>query len=175
MICGTSAIVVETTRLRLRELNAEDAPFILRLLNEDGFRRFIGDKGVRSLDDARRYIARGPMDSYRSHGFGLYLASLRHDGTPIGICGLVKRDTLPDVDLGFAFLSHYQSQGYASESAAAVLDHGLRVLGLKRVVAITAPANRGSMAVLEKIGLRFERRIRLVEEGPELNLYGPAE
>jgi RimJ/RimL family protein N-acetyltransferase len=169
---GNGAIVIETPRLRLRELMADDAPFILQLLNEKGFLEFIGDKGVRNLADARQYIAKGPLDSYRRHGFGLYLASLR-DGTPIGICGLVKRDALPDVDVGFAFLSRYWSQGYASEAAAAVLVHGATVLGLKRIVAITAVENHGCIAVLERIGLRLERRIRLVEEGPELNLYGP--
>jgi len=166
--------VIETQRLALRELKAGDAPFILELLNEDGFLEFIGDKGVRSLADARQYIAKGPVDSYRRYGFGLYLTSLREDGTPIGICGLVKRDALPDVDLGFAFLAKYWLRGYASEAAAAVLAHGRKVLGLKRIVAITALGNRGSMAVLEKIGLRLEGRIRLAEEGPELNLYVPS-
>ncbi len=166
-------IVLETQRLTLRELTAGDAPFILKLLNEAGFLEFIGDKGVRSHADARQYIARGPVDSYRRHGFGLYLTSLRDAGTPIGICGLVKRDALPDVDLGFAFLSDYWSKGYASEAAAAVLRHGKTVLGLKRIVAITALENRGSMAVLEKIGLRLEGRIRLAQQGPELNLYVP--
>ncbi len=166
--------VIETPRLRLRELDAGDAPFILQLLNEAGFLTFIGDKGVRSLADARQYIAKGPVDSYRRHGFGLFLASLRDAGTPIGICGLVKRDALPDVDVGFAFLSDYWSKGYGSEAAAAVLGHGRTVLGLTRIVAITAPGNHGCMAVLEKIGLRLERRIRLAGEGPELNLYGPA-
>ncbi len=166
-------IVLETQRLTLRELTAGDAPFILKLLNEAGFLEFIGDKGVRSLADARQYIAKGPVDSYRRHGFGLYLTSLRDGGTPIGICGLVKRDALPDVDVGFAFLTQFWSKGYASEAAAAVLAYGETILGLKRIVAITAPGNRGSMAVLEKIGLRLEGRIRLAQEGPELNLYVP--
>jgi len=167
--------IIETPRLSLRELNAGDAPFILRLLNEAGFLEFIGDKGVRSLADARHYIAKGPMDSYRRFGFGLYLTRLRDDDTPIGICGLVKRDALPDVDVGFAFLSQYWSKGYASESAAAVLKHGRAVLGIKRIVAITSLGNRGSMAVLEKIGLRLERQVRLSANGPDLNLYGPCE
>ena len=165
--------LIETARLCLRELDAGDAPFILELLNEQGFLRFIGDKGVRNLADAREYIAKGPVDSYRRFGFGLYLTCLRDGATSIGICGLVKRDTLADVDVGFAFLSRYWSQGYASEAATAVLEHGRTVLGLRRIVAITAPGNRGSMAVLERIGLHFEGRIRLVEDGPEVNLYGP--
>lgn len=164
--------VIVTARLDLRELQLGDAAFILCLLNEDGFLRFIGDKGVRTLADAREYILKGPVDSYRRHGFGLYLVSLR-DGTPIGICGLVKRETLPDVDVGFAFLTQHWSQGYASESAAAVLAHGYETLGLGRIVAITAPENVGSMAVLTKIGLRLERSIQLVRDGPAVNLFGP--
>jgi RimJ/RimL family protein N-acetyltransferase len=165
--------VIETERLTLREFKGCDAGFILQLLNEDGFIHFIGDKGVRSLADAREYILKGPFDSYRRHGFGLYLTSLRHDGTPIGMCGLVKRDTLPDADVGFAFLERYWSKGYASESAAAVLEYGRQTLGLNRIVAITAQENHGSMAVLERIGLRLERAIKLVSGGPELNLFGP--
>ena len=164
--------VLVTARLTLRELGLADAPFILMLLNEDGFLRFIGDKGVRTLADAREYILKGPVDSYRRHGFGLYLASLR-DGTPVGICGLVKRATLPDVDVGFAFLTQHWAKGYASESAAAVLEHGYETLGLSRIVAITAPENFGSMAVLTKIGLQLERSIQLVKDGPAVNLFGP--
>jgi RimJ/RimL family protein N-acetyltransferase len=167
--------IIECARLCLRELEPEDAPFILRLLNEPGFLRHIGDKGVRSLADARDYISKGPVDSYRRHGFGLYLTSLRQCGTPIGICGLVKRDTLEDVDVGFAFLSSHWSKGYATESAAAVLAYGAGTLGIKRIVAITATDNHGSIAVLGKIGLQFERRIRLAADGPELNLFGPGQ
>jgi RimJ/RimL family protein N-acetyltransferase len=165
--------VIESERLSLRELGLHDADFILQLLNEPGFLRFIGDKGVRSLSDARDYISKGPIDSYCRHGFGLYLVSLRHDGTPIGICGLVKRDGLADVDVGFAFLSSHWSKGYAVESAAAVLAYGRDMLGISRIVAITAPGNHASMAVLEKIGLHLEGRIKLSSDGPKLNLFGP--
>lgn len=167
--------VLETARLELRQLGAGDDEFILELLNEPGFLRHIGDKGVRTRSEAREYIARGPWESYRRHGFGLYLTSLADGGAPIGICGLLKRETLSDVDIGFAFLSRYWSRGYATESAAAVLDYGKRTLGLRRIVAITAPDNRGSIAVLEKIGLRFERLIRLEEDGKPLKLFGPGD
>ena len=166
--------VIRTARLQLRELELQDDEFILQLLNEAAFLRFVGDKGVRTLSDARDYIWKGPMDSYRRFGFGLYLASLRDGGTPIGICGLVKRDNLADIDVGFAFLSQYWSQGYATESAAAVLGHGRERMQLPRIVAITAPDNHGSIAVLERIGLRFERMIRLTENSEELKLFGPA-
>jgi RimJ/RimL family protein N-acetyltransferase len=162
--------IIETPRLVLRQLNFEDAPFILELLNEPGFLRHIGDKGVRSLADARDYLARGPMDSYARNGFGLYATCLR-DGTPIGICGLVKRDGLDCPDVGFAFLERFWSKGYAVESAAAVLAHAAVVLNLRRILAITSPQNDRSIAVLEKIGLRFARMIRLTEDSEELNLF----
>jgi len=159
--------------LVLRELDLDDAAFILELLNEPAFLRFIGDKGVRTLDGARDYMRKGPIDSYGRHGFGLYAACLL-DGTPIGICGLVKRDGLTDADVGFAFLSRHCAKGYAAESASAVLVHARRVLRMPRIVAITAPENRGSIAVLEKIGLQFEGMIRLEDLGPELKLFASA-
>jgi RimJ/RimL family protein N-acetyltransferase len=166
--------VLRCERLSLRELGLHDAEFILRLLNEPGFLRFIGDKGVRNLDDAREYLAKGPLESYRRHGFGLYLVSRRGDEAPIGICGLVKRDTLVDPDVGFAFLEEHWSKGYASEAAAAVLVYARDTLSIERIVAITAIDNRGSIAVLEKIGLTLERRVRLGDDSQELNLFGPA-
>jgi [ribosomal protein S5]-alanine N-acetyltransferase len=163
--------VIQTPRMVLRQLELSDADFILELLNDTAFLQFIGDKGVRTLDDAREYILKGPIDSYGRHGFGLYAACLR-DGTPLGICGLVKRDGLADVDVGFAFLDRYRSQGYAVESAAAVLAHAKTVLRIQRIVAITAPDNSGSIAVLERIGLEFERMIRLAGDTTELKLFG---
>jgi RimJ/RimL family protein N-acetyltransferase len=165
--------IIESPRLCLRCLDFDDAPFILELLNQATFLQFIGDKGVRDLAGACEYLRQGPMESYWRHGFGLYLTSLREGGVPIGICGLVKRDALEDVDVGFAFLPQYAGRGYATESAAAVLAHGYRVFQLKRIVGITAPDNHASIAVLQKIGLRFERLIRLGEDGKEVNLFGP--
>ena len=170
--------VIQTSRISLRELDFGDAEFILELLNEPGFIRYIGDKGVRNLADARDYILQGPMDSYARHGFGLYAACLREAqngaaaGTPMGICGLVKREGLNDPDVGFAFLSRFWSRGYAVESAAAVLAHAREVLNIVRLVAITAPDNAQSIALLEKIGLKFERTIRLDDHAPELRLFG---
>jgi RimJ/RimL family protein N-acetyltransferase len=166
--------VLESRRLVLREFHLDDAEFILKLLNEAAFLRFIGDKGVRSLADARDYLRKGPLESYRRFGFGLYLASLRADGTPIGMCGLVKREGLADVDVGFALRSLYWSQGYAVEAAAAVLEYGKRRLSLGRIVAIANPDNHASIAVLEKIGLKFERMLRLSADAAELKLFGPA-
>jgi RimJ/RimL family protein N-acetyltransferase len=165
--------IIQSARLNFRELELHDAQFMLELLNEAGFLRFIGDKGVRTLQDAREYILKGPIDSYRNFGFGLYLTSLRESAAPIGICGLVKREALPDVDVGFAFLARYWSKGYAAEAAGAVLAYGRNTLRLGRIVAITAPDNHGSIAVLEKIGLRIEGRVKLAEDGAELMLFGP--
>jgi [ribosomal protein S5]-alanine N-acetyltransferase len=170
-MADTGMSVIRTERLMLRQLEFRDAPFILELLNEPAFVRFIGDKGVRDLEDACAYIRTGPMDSYARHGFGLLAACL--DGTPVGICGLVKRDGLADVDVGFAFLSRHWSKGYAVESASAVLAHARDVLGLRRIVAIASPDNAGSIAVLHKIGLKFEGVIKLTEGGPELKLFAP--
>lgn len=164
--------VLETERLVLRKITTADAEFILELLNQPSFLRYIGDKGVRNSEDAVRYIQTGPLASYERFGFGLYLVELKETGVAIGICGLLKRDSLPDVDVGFAFLPEFWSQGYAFESAAAVMTYGREVLGLRRIVAITSPDNDASIRLLERIGLRFERLIKLAEDQSEVGLFG---
>ena len=166
-----SAPVLETARLRLRELSVGDAAFVLELVNEPGWLRFIGDKGVRTLDDARKYVEDGPAASYRKHGFGLYLVEEKASGVPLGICGLVRREELDDVDVGFALLERFQGRGYARESAEAVVDLARSRFGLARLVAITDPGNEASIRVLERIGFSFERRLRLRADGAELALY----
>jgi len=163
--------VIETNRLVLRRLSPDDAEFINELLNQPSFLRYIGDKEVRNSADAVRYIQTGPLASYERFGFGLYLVELKETGVPIGICGLLKRDSLPDVDIGFAFLPNFWSQGYAFESASAVMTYGRDVLGLRRIVAITSPDNDPSIRLLEKIGLRFERLIKLSEDQSEVRLF----
>jgi RimJ/RimL family protein N-acetyltransferase len=165
-------IVLETERLTLRHLDPDtDAEFILKLVNEAPFVHYIGDKGVRTLADARRYITDGPQKSYETHGYGLYKVELKNGATPVGMCGLLKRDTLPDADVGFAFLENYWKQGYAYESAAAVMNYAREKLGIKRVLAITTPDNIASGKVLNKIGLRFERLITLTPDSPEVKLF----
>ncbi|WP_189045093.1 GNAT family N-acetyltransferase [Aliidongia dinghuensis] len=164
--------ILETERLILRELAVDDAPFILTLLNDPSWLRFIGDKGVRTLDDARAYIERGPKAMYAREGFGLWLTALKVDDTPIGLCGLIKRDTLEDVDIGFAYLPAYVGQGLAYEAAAATLAHGRDRVGLDRIVAITAIDNIRSIRLLERIGLTFVRRIPFPPDGEEVNLFG---
>ena len=163
--------ILETERLALRRLVLDDAAFILELLNEPAFLENIGDRGARTLADARRYIARGPVASYRKFGFGLYLVELKDSCAPIGICGLLKRDWLKDVDIGFAFLQKFWSQGYARESAAAVLQYGWTTLRLKRIVAITKPTNQASITLLEKLGLRFEKIIAQPDHPGENKLF----
>jgi len=164
-------MILETERLILRKLTTGDAEFILALLNEPSFLRYIGDKGVRTLEDARQYILTGPVDSYEQNGFGLYLVELKDAGVPIGMSGLVKRPALPDADIGFAFLPAYWSKGYAVESAAAVLAYARDALKLNRLLAITSPDNQSSINLLEKIGLKLERLIQLSEGAPEVKLF----
>lgn len=162
---------LETNRLVLRELTLDDAPFILQLLNEPSFLHYIGDKGVRTLDDARNYLQKGPMASYAQFGYGLCMVEMKVSGEPMGICGLVNRDTLPDPDIGFAFFPAYWRQGYAFESSAAVLVHAQQELGIHRVLGITQADNVGSIKTLEKIGLTFEGMISLTEGAPKIQLF----
>lgn len=164
--------ILETERLVLRKLSTDDAEFIVELLNQPSFLRYIGDKEVRNNVDAARYIQTGPLASYERFGFGLYLVELKETGESIGMCGLLKRDSLPDVDIGFAFLPSYWSRGYALESATAVMNYGREALGLRRIVAITSPDNDASIRLLEKIGLRFEGMIKLTSDQPEVRLFG---
>jgi RimJ/RimL family protein N-acetyltransferase len=164
--------VLQTERLALRRLSPDDAEFILDLLNQPSFLRYIGDKGVRNTEEAINYIQTGPVASYEQHGFGLYLVQLKETGSAIGICGLLKRDTLPDVDIGFAFLPAYWSRGYALESAEAVMKYGQEKFGLKRIVAITSLENDSSIRLLEKLGMKFEGLTKLGDDQHEVRLFG---
>jgi RimJ/RimL family protein N-acetyltransferase len=163
--------LLETPRLALRRLSDGDAPFVLGLLNEPSFIRNIGDRGVRTLDQARAYIADGPVASYAQHGFGLYLVELKEPRTPIGICGVLQRDLLPEPDIGFAFLPAYWSQGYGLESATAVKDYARETLGLPRLLAIVNPSNHGSIRLLEKLGFSLSSLTKLGPDLPEVKLY----
>jgi RimJ/RimL family protein N-acetyltransferase len=164
--------ILETERLLLRQFSTDDDEFILELVNEPSFIQNIGDRGVRTLEDARAYILNGPVASYAKNGFGLYLVALKETDESIGMCGLIKRDGLDDIDIGYSFLPKYWSKGYAVESALAIKEYARDVIGLKRIVAITDPANEGSIRVLEKIGLRFEKMVQLSADDIELKLFG---
>lgn len=163
--------IIETKRLALRKLSIEDSPFILELLNDPLWLRFIGDKGVRTLDDARGYIVNGPLSMYELLGFGLYLTELKDSHTPIGLCGLIKRDYLEDVDIGFAFLPQFRGKGYAYEATLAVMEYGRTVLGQKRIVAITSTDNDASTKLLNKLGLKFKEIISLPGNNEQVMLF----
>jgi RimJ/RimL family protein N-acetyltransferase len=162
--------IVETARLALRRFELSDAPYVLRLVNEPSWIENIGNKGVRTVDDAARYLSGGPIAMYDRVGFGLYLVALKESGEPIGMCGLIKRDGLNDVDVGFAFLPEHWGRGFAYESAAAVVDYGRRTLGLSRIVAIVSKTNARSARLLERLGFTCEGTTR-VRPGEELFLY----
>ena len=163
--------ILETERLLLRRLTTDDAEFMFELLNDPAFIQNIGDRHIQTLDDARSYIVKGPA-SYDKNGFGLYLVVLKETGESIGICGLIRREGLEDVDIGYAFLPRFWSRGYAVEAAQATRTYAKDVVGLKRIVAIVDPANDPSIRVLEKIGLRYEKMVRLSADDIDLKLFG---
>jgi RimJ/RimL family protein N-acetyltransferase len=162
--------VLATERLRLRRLDLTDAPFVIELVNEPGWLEYIGDKNVHSIEDAHRYLREGPIGMYERHGFGLYLVERKQDGIALGMCGLIKRDTLEHPDIGFALLARMTGQGYAQEAAAAVVGEA-KSLRLPKLLAVTTPTNRASQRVLAKVGLRFEREIKLSEGAETLHLF----
>jgi len=163
--------VIETPRLRLRWLQHADAAFILELLTDPQFRTNVGDRGVHDLQSARRYIEEGPAASYHRFGFGLYAVELKDAGVTVGLCGLLRRDSHPDVEIGFAMLPGARRRGYTFEAAAATLEFAFNELGLKRIVAITAPHNGISMHILQRLGMRPEGRVHFTADG-ESQLFG---
>jgi len=156
-----SVVVLETARLRLRRLDLDDAPFILKLVNEPSWLRYIGDRGVRDLEGARGYIRNGPLAMYTRHGFGLWLVERRSDGALLGQCGLLQRDSLEHPDIGFAFLPAYWGQGYAQEAAGATLAYGHDALAMPEVQAITSLDNEASIRLLQRLGFTYLRQIEL--------------
>lgn len=163
--------ILETKRLILRELNTRDAAFILTLLNTPTWLKFIGDRGVKNLDDAEKYILNGPVKSYTENGFGLYIVQLKNGGIPIGMCGLIKRDFLEDPDIGFALLPEFEGKGYGYESSSAVLSYAQKELGMKKIAAITVKENTNSIHLLEKIGLHEEGTVVYPATREELMLF----
>jgi [ribosomal protein S5]-alanine N-acetyltransferase len=150
---------------------AADAAFVLELMNDDAFIGFIGDRGVRTLADAQRYIENGPWTQYHVHGFGLWLVELRASATPIGICGLLKRDALPAPDIGFAFGPTYRSQGYAFEAASAVKALARERFHASSLLAIVSPSNARSIRLLERLGFAFDRMVTMSEGARPIALY----
>ena len=165
---------MKTARLTLRPFTLNDAAFIVLLLNDPGWLRFIGDRKVRTTDDACEYLRNGAIAHAAKHGFALGAVQRSSDGALMGMCGLIRREGLDDVDLGYAFLPAFRGQGYASEAAAAWLARGFERFGLARIVAITSVDNAPSGKVLESIGMRFEQRIRVAGHEEDSNLYAAA-
>jgi RimJ/RimL family protein N-acetyltransferase len=163
--------VLSSERLLLRELTHDDAGFVVELLNDPDFVRFIGDRGVRDESDARAYLDKGPIASYARHGFGLYAVATRDAAQVTGICGLLRRDWLDEPDLGFAYLPRFRGRGYAIEAARAVLDDAAGRLGLARITAIVSPENERSLRVLAKLGFRFERDARPPGEDADVRVF----
>lgn len=168
---GATPPLFTTDRVVVAPLTLADDAFIVALLTDPDWLRYIGDRGVRTTDDARRYLETGPMASYAAHGFGLYRVARRDTGEPIGICGLLRRATLPDVDIGFAFLPAHRGQGFAVETARATLAYARDTLGLDRIVAIVSPENAASIRVLEKLGMRKEAMVRLGADAEAVGLF----
>lgn len=169
MIPALSVIVTE--RLSLREMSAADAGFVLEILNDPGFIRFVGDRGVRSLEDAARYASERFVESYRQNGFGLWLVETKDEKVPVGMCGLLKRKELNVVEVGYAFLPSFRARGYAFEAAAAVKTYARDVLKLPRLHAVVNPDNAVSIRVIEKLGMKYEHPVRLLGESSDISLY----
>ena len=164
-------MAVLTPRLVIRELTFADAPFIVTLLNDPAFILNIGDRGVRTPEDACEYLTAGPLASYARHGFGLGAATLAATGEPIGICGVLRRAELTEPDLGFAFLPQFRGQGYAFEAASAVKADAHARLGLATLLAIVNPVNTSSIRLLGKLGFAREGSVRLSGESIDLYLF----
>jgi [ribosomal protein S5]-alanine N-acetyltransferase len=171
LICITMHII-STERLHLSEFTSQDAIFIMALLNSEGWLEYIGDRHIHSTQAAEQYIERALTKNYREKGYGFYKCSLRENGETIGMCGLIKRDYLPDIDIGFAFLPEFMGQGYAFEAAAATLSFARKQLKATKIAAITIPSNLPSIKLLEKLGLTYEKTIQAPGEEVDLLLMG---
>jgi RimJ/RimL family protein N-acetyltransferase len=164
--------LIETERLRLRHLTRDDAGLLIDVFTDPAFMRFVGDRNIRTVDQANAFLETGPFESYRKHGFGHFVVTRKHDEVRMGICGFVKRDALDAADIGFSLLPPYRAQGYAFEAASAVMAYGRDTLGFRRIVAIASPENASSIRLLGRLGLTFERMVKLSENSESLSLFG---
>ncbi len=162
---------LHTERLRIEHFREADADFLVTLLNDADFITNIGDRGVRDLEAARRFYRDRLAASYREHGFGMFAVRLRQSGELLGMCGLVRRPQLEHVDLGYAFLPNARGHGYALEAARRVVAYAIDDLGIGELLAIVNEDNTPSRHLLEKLGMRYERRLRLEENAAEVCLY----
>ena len=164
-------MIIETSRLRIRKLSVEDAEFVLRLVNEPAFIANIGDKGVRTLADAKNFIAKGPWTCQAKRGYGQFLVEQKEDGDPVGICGILYRDSLNLTDIGFAILAKYRGRGFAFEAAAAVMKYGFSKLPIEEIVGLTSAENTASIRVLEKLGMKFDSVVKMSVDDPGTAVY----
>ena len=164
---------IETERLILSEFTLDDAPFILEMLNDPAWLQFIGDRSVKTLEDAQDYIVNKLQKGFKEQGFGMMIVKLKDDETPIGTCGLLEREYLDDMDIGFAFLPTFRGKGYAFEAASATIEWGKKNLGMRRILAFTDANNAASIILIKKLGLKFERLMTdFPDDDAEIQLYG---
>jgi len=163
--------ILETDRLLIRRFDLTDADFILELLNSPDWLKFIGDRNVKTIEEAEVYLVNGPIASYEANGFGLCLVVLKDGEIPIGACGLLKRDFLEDADLGFAFLPGYIGKGFGYESATAIIAYAQSQLNISKILAFTIPENVASIKLLEKTGFHYEKKFTMPGEDEELLLF----
>ncbi len=163
--------IVETERLKLREFTLEDTAFIVELVNSPGWITYIGDRNIKTVEQAKAYLENGPIKSYKENGFGLWLVETKDNKKPIGMCGLLRRDYLDHPDIGFAFLPEYIGKGFALEAAAVTLSLAKDQLKISSICAITMPTNNASIKLLEKIGMKFMKSIYPTASDEELLLY----
>lgn len=166
-----SVTVIETPRLRLRTATLDDAAFYMELVNDPSWIANIGQRNIHTVEAARAALETGPMAQFRAHGYSLYMLERRSDGALVGMAGLVRRDSLPGPDIGYAVRPACWGQGYAHEAAAAIVQHAQQVLRIRTLYGITSQKNQASINLLNKLGLRFERFSRLPPEGRETNIY----
>jgi RimJ/RimL family protein N-acetyltransferase len=165
-------MIIETERLLLREFTVDDSQFILELLNSEGWLKYIGDRNIKTTEQAINYLENVLIEGYRMHGYGFGLVALKKETRPIGLCGLIKRDHLPHIDIGFAFLPSYIGKGYGYEIAKKTLQYGFQQLQQEKIIAITLPTNSASIKLLEKLGLTYESRFVSKDKNEELLIYG---
>jgi len=168
---NTPMTIIETERILLQEANLEDAAFIFELVNSPGWLEFISDKGLKTLADAEEYIKSRLISSYQKYNLGLYKMVLKESNKAIGLCGLISRPSLPNVDIGFAILPEYGGNGYTFEAGKAVMEYGASQLGFKTILGTTAPDNIKSQKLLEKLGLRLVETIQMGDYEGDTLLY----
>ena len=163
--------IIETERLELMKITTNDAPFIFTLMNDPDWHRYIGNRGINTIEDAHQYITNKMIPSYEEHGFGFYIVRTKRDLSQIGICGLVNRENLEHIDIGFAFLPEARGFGYAFESSKALFDYAKKELHIERIAAITMKGNKPSIQLIEKLGLKFEKMIQFPGDSKKIMLF----